>query len=136
MTTPQRRPLPHRRANSVTHSASVANHTVIVTCGEYDDGSLGEIFINMSKEGSAFRSLMDCFAILVSLCLQHGVPLAFLIDRFKGAKFEPAGQVRGHADIKSASSIIDYVFQLLEHEYANKPIKEVPRVPEETVQDS
>lgn len=114
--TPIRHRLPKRR-RGFTQEAKVAGHAVIVTTGEYEDGSLGEIFIDMHKEGAAFRSLMNCFAILVSLCLQHGVPLGLLVKRFSGTRFEPSGPVSGHERIESASSVVDYVFRALEGAY-------------------
>lgn len=117
--TPSRLRLPKRRKGH-TLEATVAGHTVIVTTGEYDDGTLGEVFIDMHKEGAAFRSLMNCFAILVSLCLQHGVPLSLLVKRFTGLKFDPAGPVSGHAEIESATSVVDYIFRALESAYPGK----------------
>jgi ribonucleoside-diphosphate reductase alpha chain len=85
--------------------------------GEYADGSLGEVFIDMHKTGAAFHSLMNCFAILVSLCLQHGVPLSLLVKRFAGLSFEPQGPVTGHDGITEARSVIDFVFQVLARDY-------------------
>ena len=108
--------LPKRRRGR-TLEASVAGHLVIVTTGEYEDGTLGEIFIDMHKEGAAFRSLMNCFAILVSLCLQHGVPLSLLVKRFTGVAFEPSGKVIGQPGIESAKSIVDCIFRMLANEY-------------------
>lgn len=108
--------LPSRR-HGCTLEAAVGGHLVVVTTGEYEDGTLGEIFIDMHKEGAAFRSLMNCFAILVSLCLQHGVPLALLVKRFTGVSFEPSGLVTGHNGIGSATSVVDYIFRALDAEY-------------------
>jgi len=115
--------LPKRRRGR-TLEASVAGHLVIVTTGEYEDGTLGEIFIDMHKEGAAFRSLMNCFAILVSLCLQHGVPLSLLVKRFTGVSFEPCGRVSGHRGIEQASSVVDYIFRALSEEYETKQAAE------------
>lgn len=112
--------MPIRRRN-ITIEATVGggakSQPIVITCGERPDGTLGEIFINMHKEGSAFQTLMNCFAILVSLCLQYGVPLSLLVNRFSGVKFEPAGVVTGHATISEASSVVDYVFRALEGAY-------------------
>ena len=108
--------LPKRRSGFTLESA-VAGHKVFLRTGEYEDGTLGEIFIDMHKEGAAFRSLMNCFAILVSLCLQHGVPLSLLVKRFTGVSFEPCGPVSGHDTITSATSVVDYIFRALAVEY-------------------
>lgn len=120
MTTTRTR-LPKRR-RSLTLEATVGGpkNQVFITCGERDDGELAEIFINLHKEGSAFQTLMNCFAILVSLCLQHGVPLSLLVKRFSGVKFEPSGAVVGHPEIDSASSVVDYIFRALESAYPEK----------------
>jgi ribonucleoside-diphosphate reductase alpha chain len=119
MTEPNRRRLPGRR-RGVTFSASVGGHLVTVQTGEYEDGRLGEIFIDMHKEGAAFRSLMNCFAILVSLCLQHGVPLSLLVRRFTGVTFEPAGAVSGYDGITESSSVVDFIFRALSETYAKE----------------
>lgn len=117
MTSPNRKRLPKRRRGH-TIEASVGNHTVVITTGEYDDGSVGEIFIDMHKEGSAFRSVMNCVAILTSLCLQHGVPLDLIVKRFTGMRFEPDGIVKGHTTITHATSVIDFIFRAVGELYA------------------
>src|SRR5262249_1780393 len=81
--------------------------------GEYEDGTLGEIFLDMHKEGAAFRSMTNCFAIAVSLGLQHGVPLEEFVDAFQFTRFEPNGMVQGNPHIKMTTSIIDYIFREL-----------------------
>ena len=108
----QRRRLPNRRSG-YTQKARVATHKVYLRTGEYNDGSLGEIFIDMHREGAAFRSLMNCFAISVSLGLQHGVPLEEFVDAFVFTRFEPSGPVTGNDTIKMATSVIDYIFREL-----------------------
>jgi ribonucleoside-diphosphate reductase alpha chain len=102
--------LPGRRAG-YTQKANVGGHKIYLRTGEYEDGSLGEIFLDMHKEGAAFRSLMNCFAISVSLGLQHGVPLDEFVDAFVFTRFEPNGMVQGHDQIKMVTSVIDYVFR-------------------------
>jgi ribonucleoside-diphosphate reductase alpha chain len=113
---PVRRKLPAKRMG-FTQEASVAGHKVYLRTGEYEDGSLGELFIDMHKEGAAFRSMMNCFAISVSLGLQYGVPLKEFIDKFTFTRFEPAGIVDGHPNVKLATSIVDYIFRVLGLEY-------------------
>src|SRR5437763_10994367 len=88
--------------------------------GEYEDGTLGEIFIDMHKEGAAFRSMTNCFAIAVSLGLQHGVPLDEFVDAFLFTRFEPNGMVQGNPHIKMTSSIIDYIFRELAITYLGR----------------
>jgi ribonucleoside-diphosphate reductase alpha chain len=124
MTQPNRKRLPKRR-RGVTFSGAVGGHLVTVTTGEHDDGSLGEIFVDMHKEGAAFRSVMSSFAIVVSIALQYGVPLEALIKRFVGVRFEPAGHVSGHETITSATSVLDFIFKALAHEYAPTALSEV-----------
>jgi len=104
--------LPNRRSG-YTQKVRVGNHKVYLRTGEYPDGSLGEIFIDMHREGAAFRSLMNCFAIAISLGLQHGVPLEEYVDAFVFTRFEPSGPVGGHETIKLATSVIDYIFREL-----------------------
>ena len=104
--------LPSRR-NSIAQKARIGGHTIYLHMGMFEDGSLGEIFINMSKDGAAFRSMMNCFAIAVSIGLQHGVPLDAYMDSFVFTKFEPNGTVTGNDQVKMASSIIDYLFREL-----------------------
>ncbi|MEM7203194.1 MAG: vitamin B12-dependent ribonucleotide reductase [Planctomycetota bacterium] len=115
----KRRRLPHRRAG-YTQKAVVGGHKVYLRTGEYEDGSLGEIFLDMHKEGAAFRSLMNCFAIAVSLGLQHGVPLEEFSDAFVFTRFEPNGVVGGHDRIKLVTSVIDYVFRDLAISYLDR----------------
>ena len=109
-----------KRRRGFTQEAKVGGHKVFLRTGEYDDGSLGEIFIDMHKEGAAFRSLMNCFAISVSMGLQHGVPLSAYVDQFTFTRFEPGGLVEGHPNIKFSTSIIDYVFRVLGVEYLHR----------------
>ena len=115
----RRRKLPHRRAG-YTQKAVVAGHKVYLRTGEYSDGTLGEIFLDMHREGAAFRSLMNCFAIAVSLGLQHGVPLEEFVEAFLFSRFEPSGIVAGNKSIKMATSIIDYIFRELAISYLSR----------------
>lgn len=115
----QRRKLPARRAG-YTQKAVVGGHKVYLRTGEYEDGQLGEIFIDMHKEGAAFRSLMNAFAIAVSLGLQHGVPLEEFVDAFTFFKFEPNGVVTGNPHIKMSTSVIDYIFRELAITYLGR----------------
>ena len=116
---PGRHQLPFRR-QGYTQKAVVGGHNVYLRTGEYDDGTLGEIFLDMHKEGAAFRSLMNCFAIAVSLGLQHGVPLDEYVDAFVFTRFEPSGVVMGHQNVKFATSIIDYIFRELAISYLDR----------------
>ncbi|MDP4237745.1 MAG: vitamin B12-dependent ribonucleotide reductase, partial [Bacteroidota bacterium] len=100
--------------------ATVGGHKIYLRTGEYDDGSLGEIFIDMYKEGASFKGLMNCFSVLASKALQYGVPLEELVDTFTFTRFEPAGSVQGHEAIKNATSILDYVFRALGYDYLNR----------------
>ncbi len=110
---PMRRKLPVT-AKSVRHKFSVSGHEGYIHVGMYDDGTLGEVFISMSKEGSTIGGLMDAFATSISLNLQYGVTLESLVKKFRHQNFEPRGLVfEGHKDIKTATSIIDYVFNYL-----------------------
>ena len=115
----RRRRLPQRRTG-FTQKAGVGGHKVYIRTGEYDDGSVGEIFLDMHREGAAFRSLMNCFAIAVSLGLQYGVPLEEFVDAFVYTRFEPSGIVGGHDRIKMATSVIDYVFRELAITYLGR----------------
>jgi ribonucleoside-diphosphate reductase alpha chain len=115
----RRRRLPDRRAG-YTQKARIGNQKVYLRTGEYEDGSLGEIFIDMHKEGAAFRSMANCFAIAVSLGLQHGVPLDEYVDAFLFTRFEPNGMVQGNPYIKMSTSIIDYIFRELAITYLNR----------------
>ena len=111
--------LPDRR-KGYTQKAVVGGHKVYLRTGEYADGRLGEIFIDMHKEGAAFRSLMNNFAIAVSVGLQYGVPLEEFVDAFTFTRFEPAGPVRGNEAIKNATSILDYLFRELAVSYLGR----------------
>ncbi len=115
----ERRKLPNRR-RSYTQKAIIGGHKVYLHAGEYADGALGEIFIDMHKEGAAFRSLMNNFAIAVSIGLQYGVPLEEFVDAFTFTRFEPAGMVEGNDAIKMATSILDYVFRELAISYLGR----------------
>jgi ribonucleoside-diphosphate reductase alpha chain len=115
----EREKLPSRR-KSYTQKATVGGHKVYLHTGEYDDGRLGEIFIDMHKEGAAFRSLMNNFAIGISLGLQYGVPLEEYVEAFTFTRFEPAGLVQGNEAIKNATSILDYIFRELAVSYLGR----------------
>jgi ribonucleoside-diphosphate reductase alpha chain len=115
----EREKLPDRR-KGYTQKAAVGGHKVYLRTGEYPDGRLGEIFIDMHKEGAAFRSLMNNFAIAISLGLQYGVPLEEYVDAFTFTRFEPAGPVQGNDAIKNATSILDYVFRELAVSYLGR----------------
>ena len=106
----ERQKLPQRR-KGYTQKAMVGGHKVYIRTGEYEDGRLGEIFIDMHKEGAAFRSLMNNFAIAVSIGLQYGVPLEEFVEAFTFTRFEPSGTVQGNDAIKMATSVIDYIFR-------------------------
>jgi ribonucleoside-diphosphate reductase alpha chain len=115
----ERERLPHRR-KSYTQKAIVGGHKVYLHTGEYEDGRLGEIFIDMHKEGAAFRSLMNNFAIAISVGLQYGVPLEEFVDAFTFTRFEPAGLVIGNDSIKNATSVLDYIFRELAVSYLGR----------------
>jgi ribonucleoside-diphosphate reductase alpha chain len=117
--TREREKLPDRR-KGYTQKAVVGGHKVYLRTGEYQDGRLGEIFIDMHKEGAAFRSLMNNFAIAISLGLQYGVPLEEYVEAFTFVRFEPAGLVQGNDAIKSATSILDYIFRELAISYLGR----------------
>jgi ribonucleoside-diphosphate reductase alpha chain len=114
-----REKLPERR-KGYTQKAIVGGHKVYLRTGEYKDGSLGEIFIDMHKEGAGFRAMMNNFAIAVSVGLQYGVPLEEFVDAFTFTKFEPAGMVQGNETIKNATSILDYIFRELAVSYLDR----------------
>jgi ribonucleoside-diphosphate reductase alpha chain len=119
------RPVGHRirlpeKRHGFTQEARVGGHKVFLRTGEYEDGTLGEIFVDMHKEGAAFRSLMNCFAMAVSVGLQYGVPLETYVDQFTFTRFEPHGPVQGHSNIKFATSIVDYLFRVLGVEYLKR----------------
>ncbi|MFM2163280.1 MAG: ribonucleotide-diphosphate reductase subunit alpha [Pseudomonadota bacterium] len=115
----KRRRLPNRRGG-YTQKAVVGGHKVFLRTGEYEDGTLGEIFVDMHKEGAAFRSLMNSFAIAISIGLQHGVPLEKFAEQFVFSRFEPNGMVDGHDRIKMATSVIDYIFRELAIQYLGR----------------
>ena len=115
----ERERLPGRR-KGYTQKATVGGHKVYLTTGEYEDGRIGEIFIDMHKEGAAFRSLMNNFAIAISLGLQYGVPLEEYVDAFTFTRFEPAGIVTGNETIKNATSVLDYIFRELAVSYLGR----------------
>jgi ribonucleoside-diphosphate reductase alpha chain len=115
----ERQRLPDRRKGYI-QKASVGGHKVYLHTGEFDDGELGEIFIDMHKEGAAFRSLMNNFAIAISIGLQYGVPLEEFVDAFVFTRFEPAGEVTGNDSIRRATSILDYIFRELAVSYLGR----------------
>tara|TARA_B100000989_G_scaffold196980_2_gene148764 strand:- start:1005 stop:1841 length:837 start_codon:yes stop_codon:yes gene_type:complete len=115
----KRNKLPQRR-KGYTQKASINNHKIYLRTGEYMDGSLGEIFIDMHKEGAAFRSLMNNFAISISIGLQYGVPLEEFVEAFTFTKFEPSGKVEGNEEIKFSTSILDYIFKELAISYLGR----------------
>jgi ribonucleoside-diphosphate reductase alpha chain len=115
----QRRRLPKKRTGHI-REAFVGGHKVYLRTGEYEDGSLGEIFIDMYKEGASFKGLLNTFAVLASKALQYGIPLEELVDSFTFTRFEPAGVVTGHEAIKNATSILDYVFRSLGYDYLGR----------------
>ena len=115
----ERKRLPWKR-RGFTQKAKIGGQTLFVRTGEYNDGTLGEIFIDMHREGATFRSLMNCFSIAVSIGLQYGVPLDEYVSKFTFTRFEPSGMVEGHPNIKNSTSIIDYIFRLLGFEYLDR----------------
>jgi ribonucleoside-diphosphate reductase alpha chain len=115
----ERARLPKKR-RGFTQEARVGGHKIFLRTGEYEDGRLGEIFIDMHKEGAAFRSLMNCFAISVSVGLQYGVPLQTYVDQFTFTRFEPQGPVEGHPYVKFATSLVDFIFRALGVEYLHR----------------
>jgi ribonucleoside-diphosphate reductase alpha chain len=129
----ERRHLPKRRKGYI-REAYVGGHKVFLRTGEYEDGTLGEIFIDMYKEGASFKGLLNCFAVLSSKALQYGMPLEELVDSFTFTRFEPAGTVQGHNAIKNSTSILDYVFRSIGYDYLGRKdfvhVKAVDEVPE------
>jgi ribonucleoside-diphosphate reductase alpha chain len=119
---PYRRHLPDER-RSVTHKFRVGDQEGYVTVGLYDDGMPGEIFVNISKEGSTIRGLMDSVAVLTSVSLQYGVPLRNLVEKFRGVHFEPAGMT-SNPQVPTASSLVDYIFRWLEVRFLGAPVEE------------
>jgi ribonucleoside-diphosphate reductase alpha chain len=111
--------MPDRRKGYI-QKATIGDHKVYLHTGEYEDGKIGEIFIDTSKEGELVKALMNNFAIAVSLGLQYGVPLDEFISAFVGTKFEPSGKVHGNDRILSATSILDYIFRELAISYQNR----------------
>ncbi len=114
----ERRALPAKR-RGYTQKAKINGQTLFLRTGEYSDGTLGEIFIDMAKEGATMRSMLNCFAIAVSIGLQYGVPLEEFVEKFVFTRFEPSGMVQ-HPNIKSATSIIDFMFRALAYEYLGR----------------
>ncbi|MEE8592131.1 MAG: vitamin B12-dependent ribonucleotide reductase, partial [Spirochaetia bacterium] len=115
----KRRSLPSRR-NGYTQKAKIGGHSLFLRSGHYPDGSLGEIFLDMHREGAAFRSLLNSFAIAVSLGLQYGVPLEEYVDAFVFTRFEPNGIVQGHDNIKITTSVLDFIFRDLALAYLKR----------------
>ena len=115
----ERRKLPNRR-KGYTQKSVVGGHKVYLRTGEYEDGALGEIFVDMHKEGAAFRSLMNSFAMAVSIGLQYGVPLEEFVEAFSYTRFDPSGPVQGNETIKMATSVIDYIFRELAISYLDR----------------
>ena len=115
----ERRKMPDRRKGYI-QKAMIGDHKVYLHIGEYDDGRVGEIFIDTNKEGELVRSLMNNFAIAISLGLQYGVPLEEYVDAFINTKFEPSGKVKGNDRILSATSILDYLFRELAISYLGR----------------
>jgi ribonucleoside-diphosphate reductase alpha chain len=111
--------MPDRRKGYI-QKVSIRNHKIYLHTGEYDDGKVGEIFIDMNKEGELVKALMNNFAIAVSLGLQYGVPLDEFVDAFIETKFEPSGEIKGNDRILSASSILDYIFRELAISYLGR----------------
>jgi len=114
----ERKTLPAKR-RGFTQKARVGGQVIFLRTGEYSDETLGEIFIDLAKEGSTLRSLMNCFAIAVSVGLQYGVPLEEFVEKFVFTKFEPAGMV-DHPNIKTTTSLVDFVFRALAYEYLGR----------------
>ena len=114
-----REKLPERR-KGYTQKAIVGGHKVYLRTGEYGDGRLGEIFIDMHKEGAGFRAMMNNFAIAISVGLQYGVPLEEYVEAFTFTRFEPAGMVQGNDSVKNATSILDYIFRELAISYLDR----------------
>jgi ribonucleoside-diphosphate reductase alpha chain len=125
---PPRFVLPARRGG-YTQEARVGGHKVYLRTGEYEDGTLGEVFIDLAKEGATLKGILSCFAIAVSKGLQYGVPLQEFVDTFTFQTFEPRGMVEGHPNIKMSNSIVDYVFRALGVEYLHRDeLAQVPPV--------
>jgi len=114
----ERRALPAKR-RGFTQKAKINGQAIFLRTGEYGDGTLGEIFIDMAKEGATMRSMMNCFAISISIGLQYGVPLEEFVDKFAFTRFDPSGFVE-HPNIKSTTSIVDFIFRVLGYEYLGR----------------
>jgi len=114
----ERRALPAKR-RGFTQKAKINGQALFLRTGEYNDGTLGEIFIDMAKEGATMRSMLNCFAIAISIGLQYGVPLEEYVEKFVFTRFEPAGMVE-HPNIKTTTSIIDFMFRSLAYEYLGR----------------
>lgn len=114
----QKKPIPHKR-HGFTQEVTLGGHKIYFRTGEYEDGQLGEIFIDMFKEGAAYRSLLNCFAVAVSMGLQYGVPLEKFVEKFTFTRFEPSG-FTDHPNIKNATSILDFIFRVLGMEYLGR----------------
>jgi ribonucleoside-diphosphate reductase alpha chain len=114
----ERRTLPAKR-RGFTQKAKISGQAVFLRTGEYADGTLGEIFVDMAKEGATMRSMMNCFAISVSIGLQYGVPLEEFVDKFAFTRFDPSGFVE-HPNIKTTTSIVDFIFRVLGYEYLGR----------------
>ncbi len=125
----ERRSLPAKR-RGFTQKAKINGQAIFLRTGEYGDGTLGEIFIDMAKEGATMRSMMNCFAIAISIGMQYGVPLEEFVDKFAFTKFDPSGFVE-HPNIKSTTSIVDFIFRVLGYEYLGRTdLVHVPDKPE------
>jgi ribonucleoside-diphosphate reductase alpha chain len=114
----ERRTLPAKR-RGFTQKAKINGQALFLRTGEYADGTVGEIFIDMAKEGATMRSMLNCFAISISIGLQYGVPLEEFVEKFVFTRFEPAGMVE-HPNIKSTTSIVDFIFRALAYEYLGR----------------
>ena len=125
--------MPDRRKGYI-QKVTIGNHKVYLHTGEYDDGKLGEIFIDTSKEGELVKALMNNFAIAISLGLQYGVPLDEFVSAYVGTKFEPSGKIEGNDRILSASSILDYIFRELAISYSDR--EDLAHTPSLTHQES
>jgi ribonucleoside-diphosphate reductase alpha chain len=115
----ERHKLPNRR-KGYTQKAVIGGHKLYLRTGEYEDGTLGEIFVDMHKEGAAFRSLMNSFSIAISIGLQYGVPLEEFVEAFSYTRFDPSGIVQGNDTIKMATSVLDYIFRELAISYLDR----------------
>lgn len=117
---PERKRLPSRRYGYNQKCSIGKDLKLYIRTGEYEDGTLGEVFVDVDKQGTMIRALMSCFCIAVSIALQYGCPLEVLANQFVGSRFEPAGPVGDHSRIKNSSSILDLIFRDLMINYAGK----------------